>query len=35
MVYELTGGFLPCWVSYLAAGLAIMFILVNAVLLGA
>ena len=35
LVYELTGGFLPCWVSYLAAGLAIMFILVNAVLLGA
>ena len=35
LVYEMAGGFLPCWVSYLAAGLAIMFILVNAVLLGA
>jgi len=35
LVYELIGGFLPCWVSYFAAGLAIMFILVNAVLLGA
>lgn len=34
-LYESTGSFLPCWVSYLIAGLVIMVILVNAVLLGA
>ena len=34
-VYELAGLFLPCWLSYLIAGFVIMFILVNAVLLGA
>ena len=34
-VYELVGTVLPCWVSYVVAGLVIMFILVNAVLLGA
>ena len=34
-VYELAGFFLPCWLSYFLAGLVIMVILVNAVLLGA
>ncbi len=34
-VYELAGLFLPCWLSYFIAGFVIMFILVNAVLLGA
>ena len=34
-VYELTGQVLPCSLSYIVAGLVIMFILVNAVLLGA
>ena len=34
-VYELAGLFLPCWLSYFLAGLVIMVILVNAVLLGA
>ncbi len=34
-VYELAGLFLPCWLSYFLAGSVIMFILVNAVLLGA
>ena len=34
-VYELVGTVLPCWISYVAAGLVIMFILVNAVLMGA
>ena len=34
-VYELAGTVLPCWISYVAAGLVIMFILVNAVLMGA
>jgi len=34
-LYESTGSFLPCWVSYLFAGLVIMVILANAVLLGA
>ena len=35
LVYNLAGSFLPCWVAYLIAGLVIVFILVNAVLLGA
>ena len=34
-VYELAGMVLPCWLSYFLAGFVIMFILVNAVLLGA
>ena len=34
-VYELTGEVLPCSLAYIAAGLTIMVILVNAVLLGA
>ena len=34
-VYELAGTVLPCWISYVAAGLVMMFILVNAVLMGA
>ena len=34
-IYELVGRVLPCWASYAVAGLVIMFILVNAVLLGA
>ena len=35
VIYEQAGEYLPCWASYLVAGLAIMFILVNGVLLGA
>ena len=35
LVYDLAGMLLPCWLSYLVAGLVIVFILVNAVLLGA
>ncbi len=35
VVYEFVGQLLPCWLSYLAAGLAIMLLLVNGVLLGA
>ena len=35
VVYELVGTVLPCWLSYVIAGLLIMVILVNAVLLGA
>ncbi len=35
VVYELVGTVLPCWLSYVIAGLVIMVILVNAVLLGA
>lgn len=35
LVYELAGSILPCWLSYVVAGLVIVFILVNAVLLGA
>ena len=35
VVYNLAGSFLPCWLAYLIAGLVIIFILVNAVLLGA
>ncbi|PKB84055.1 MAG: NADH-quinone oxidoreductase subunit H [SAR202 cluster bacterium Io17-Chloro-G9] len=34
-VYDFVGSFLPCWLSYLVAGLVIMIVLVNAVLLGA
>ena len=34
-VYNLVGHVLPCWLSYLVAGLVIILILVNAVLLGA
>ena len=35
LVYEVVGSVLPCWLSYLVAGLLMVFILVNAVLLGA
>jgi NADH-quinone oxidoreductase subunit H len=35
VIYEGVGVVLPCWLSYLIAGLVIMVILVNAVLLGA
>lgn len=35
VVYEWVGSVLPCWVAYFVAGLLIMFILVNAVLMGA
>ncbi len=35
VVYQLAGSFLPCWLAYIAAGLTMAFILVNAVLLGA
>ena len=35
LVYDLVGMFLPCWLSYVVAGLVMIFILVNAVLLGA
>ena len=35
LVYDLVGTVLPCWLAYLVAGLVIIFILVNAVLLGA
>ena len=35
MVYDLAGLVLPCWLSYTVAGLVMVFILVNAVLLGA
>ena len=35
LVYDLAGTMLPCWLAYLVAGLVIIFILVNAVLLGA
>ena len=34
-IYNWVGSFLPCWLSYLVAGLAIMVLLVNLVLLGA
>lgn len=33
--YNLAGSILPCWLAYVIAGLVIVFILVNAVLLGA
>lgn len=35
VVYDGVGTFLPCWLAYLIAGLVIMLVLVNAVLLGA
>ena len=35
VIYDAVGWFLPCWLAYIAAGLVIMLILVNAVLLGA
>ena len=35
VVYNLVGTVLPCWVAFVVAGLVIVFILVNAVLLGA
>ena len=35
VVYEAVGKVLPCWLSYVVAGLVIMLILVNALLLGA
>ena len=35
VVYEAVGKALPCWLAYVVAGLVIMLILVNAVLLGA
>ena len=35
VIYNLAGSFLPCWLAYVIAGLVIVFILVNAVLLGA
>ena len=35
VIYEGVGQVLPCWLSYFVAGLVIMLILVNAVLLGA
>ena len=35
LVYDAVGIILPCWLSYLVAGLVVIFILVNAVLLGA
>jgi NADH-quinone oxidoreductase subunit H len=34
-VYDLAGLALPCWLSYVVAGLVIMLVLINAVLLGA
>ena len=34
-VYDVAGLFLPCWLAYVVAGLVIMLILINAVLLGA
>ena len=35
VIYEWVGQVLPCWLSYAVAGFAIMFLLVNGVLLGA
>lgn len=35
VIYDVVGLVLPCWLAYVAAGLVIMLILVNAVLLGA
>ena len=35
VVYEEVGRVLPCWLSYVVAGLVIMIILVNAILMGA
>ena len=35
LVYDLAGLILPCWMAYVVAGLVVIFVLVNAVLLGA
>ena len=35
LIYDAAGAFLPCWLAYLVAGLVIMLILVNMVLMGA
>ena len=35
VIYNVAGSFLPCWMAYVIAGMVIVFILVNAVLLGA
>ena len=35
LIYDYTSSLLPCWLSYVVAGVSIMLILVNAVLLGA
>ena len=35
LLYDAAGTLLPCWLAYLVAGLVIIFILVNGVLLGA
>ena len=35
VIYDGVGSFLPCWLSYVVAGMVIILILVNAVLLGA
>jgi NADH-quinone oxidoreductase subunit H len=35
VIYDAVGSFLPCWLAYVVAGLVIMLVLVNAVLLGA
>ena len=35
LVYDITGTVLPCWLSYVVAGVVIMVILINFVLLGA
>ena len=35
VIYDAVGWVLPCWLAYIAAGMVIMLILVNAVLLGA
>ena len=35
VIYDAVGWVLPCWLAYIAAGLVIMLILVNSVLLGA
>ena len=35
VIYDAVGWFLPCWLAYIAAGLDIMLVLVNSVLLGA
>ena len=35
VIHDFVGNILPCWLSYLVAGLAIMMLLVNGVLMGA
>ena len=35
LIYGLAASVLPCWLAYIVAGLVIMLILINAVLLGA